>query len=408
MIKFPIIIKKDIGLDNYNKWQKYYNRKEDDHECFKEEGLWRRSQCIINKKHSNWLNQNDKRRRIVHYEHEFGVSKKENLFNFILKKTYIWISLCLPAEEIDEYYFNIIKNLENNKFWIKDCAKKDLYICGDLFLSIKRKKKIKEDIEQKRFFPEDYGILEINFYSKNNYKDEKFIAKPWLVLKNGVRKKDIRGNPFITNDPSVILKYLPAQIELGGGASIEAGIYPLHFLHEIYSVCDKEKNFIFNYKKDNIVRKIVTNPIKLIDKISLMHKKIINTSPNRFYKILKFLYDKNFIVGPIITNNFDGLIRQVGLNELYVRRYSDNIFPNVDFHKDAKSLIVVGSHADRRRIQKNAREKGLKVIYIDPEGYWNKKGFFVPYPLESPQDNDIIIKSKAGNVFCMLKKIIGN
>lgn len=137
-----------------------------------------------------------------------------------------------------------------------------------------------------------------------------------------------------------------------------------------------------------------------------MHKKIISVKPNSFYETLKKLYDSGFVVGPVITNNFDGLIRQAGIPEKYVRKYSDSIFPDIVFHKEAKSLIVVGTHADRRHIQQSARRNKLKVIYIDPEGYYRKDGSFACCPLESIKKGDILIREPASVAFCKLKKIL--
>ncbi|WP_339064000.1 hypothetical protein [Tepidibacillus marianensis] len=100
-------------------------------------------------------------------------------------------------------------------------------------------------------------------------------------------------------------------------------------------------------------------------------------------------------VSILLTFNFDGLITKIGLTERYVRRYDEaNIIPEINFHPDAKSLIVVGSHADRRRIQQAARKQGLKVIYLDPEGYFTRGGF-VEYPLESLKKEDLYIKEAA-------------
>lgn len=107
------------------------------------------------------------------------------------------------------------------------------------------------------------------------------------------------------------------------------------------------------------------------------------------------MFDRGLIVGPIITNNFDGLVSRVGLKELFVRRYEEtHIIPKIKFHPQAKSLFVVGSHADRRRIQHAARNKGLKIVYVDPEGYLSS-GKFIEYPLESPQDCDFLFRVTA-------------
>ncbi|MFE3631131.1 hypothetical protein [Streptomyces goshikiensis] len=55
-----------------------------------------------------------------------------------------------------------------------------------------------------------------------------------------------------------------------------------------------------------------------------------------------------------------------GFEERFMRRYDQRI-PPVTFHPDAKALVVIGLHADRRWVAKQAREAGLKVFLVDPE-----------------------------------------
>lgn len=59
-------------------------------------------------------------------------------------------------------------------------------------------------------------------------------------------------------------------------------------------------------------------------------------------------------------------------------------------------MIVVGSHADRRKFQEKARAAGLKIIYVDPESYLEEEtGLYYEYPIEAPQDEDILIRMSA-------------
>ena len=79
-----------------------------------------------------------------------------------------------------------------------------------------------------------------------------------------------------------------------------------------------------------------------------------------------------------------------------MRQYSEeSVHPDISFDKDCKSLLVIGSHADRRGIQKKAREAGLKVFYVDPEGFIEEDGSFIHYPLESPQSRDVLWRGTA-------------
>lgn len=98
-------------------------------------------------------------------------------------------------------------------------------------------------------------------------------------------------------------------------------------------------------------------------------------------------------MGPVITNNFDVLAARAGLDECFMRPY-DQAVPDVERIDGAKALLVVGLHADRRKVQARARERGMQVVYLDPEGFW-RDGKFMPYPLEGPQDGDLVCRATA-------------
>ncbi|WP_181958242.1 hypothetical protein [Nonomuraea deserti] len=50
---------------------------------------------------------------------------------------------------------------------------------------------------------------------------------------------------------------------------------------------------------------------------------------------------------------------------------------------EAKALLVIGLHADRRTVQARARERGMRIFYVDPEGLV-QNGVFEEYPIEEP------------------------
>jgi hypothetical protein len=115
----------------------------------------------------------------------------------------------------------------------------------------------------------------------------------------------------------------------------------------------------------------------------------------------------------VITNNFDCLCADVGLEEISLRRYDTEPYfpmvhggeyPSVSFDPRAKALLVVGVHADRRLAQLRARERGLKIIYIDPERYIAPDGKPIPYPVESPQDQDGLVRMTAGDAMPRIYK----
>ncbi len=203
-----------------------------------------------------------------------------------------------------------------------------------------------------------------------------------------------------------IKKYFPAHIELGSGPSLELGIPPLHDLHKFFSVSDPNtKKMIFGGKDDNLIVDFISDPNKFVKNISKPILYSVTSKEKLFHKILTVFFNKKLLLGKIFTNNFDGIHLRNNLKEKYIRRFEEkNIIPKVKFSSKTKSLIVVGSHADRRYIQQSARKQGLKIIYVDPEGFV-QKGDFIEYLLESPQNEDIIIKMTAEEFAKQIKKI---
>lgn len=352
-----------------------------------EEGLWRRTQEKCNKNETGWCSEEDKRRRMLHYEHQFEFAGG----SLVLSNLYLWWHVCLPKRELDAYEYNIYTALGIGG-WQKAAGSngEQEFRNGDLRICIRKipPGRCFHDVIAQRTFPDDYMILEITILS-GAPRDTGVTRKPWGILATGIRQKDTRGAPSV-DQWDAIKDLLPAQFELGCGPSVDAGIPPLHFLHDVYCVTDKEtRKPIMDPDKDTLIQQFAVDPERMIVLFSEMYRRCLLAQPTRFHRLLRNLHDRGLLVGPVITNNFDRLVERVGLEELYVRRYEDiHVIPRVDFHPEARSLIVVGSHADRRRIQRAAREKGLAVVYIDPEGWHAEDGKFTPYPMESPQTGD--------------------
>ena len=206
-------------------------------------------------------------------------------------------------------------------------------------------------------------------------------------------------------EPEEIAPYLPAQVELGCGPSTEAGVPHLSTLHQIYSVSKSDFSFVFK-AADDTVPNVFAEPEKMYRRMTEIYRSCVVAEPTFFYCALKELWERQYFVGPIITNNFDCLCTAVGLREMSLRRYdTEAYFPfyrtcndrEIEFDPAAKSLLVIGVHADRRLAQLCARKRGLKVIYIDPERYFAPDGSKINYPVESPQDGDLFIRMSAGD-----------
>lgn len=362
------------------------------------EGLWRRTQSEINKNKSGWQKSNDCRRRIIHYFDGYRlISQDKKNISLSVFSPYVWLHLGMPEKEINQYYSQAKTALEKTGWLTHKKSNKDyqLFIKDDLIVELKFYLKHPEDFKENRIFPSEYRFMEFTFRGKGsviNLNKE----NPWVVLKSGFRTIPIKESPKIINDLKELIPYFPFQVELGSGPSIEVGIPPLNSLHEIYYVSDKKTgNFILDPQKDRLMETIICDPVDFYKQAGKLYFSALTAKHSEFHLLLKRLYKQGLVVGPIITNNFDGLCSTLGLPEIYVRRYEEaRLVPNICFHPAAKSLLVVGSHADRRLIQEAAREHGLKVIYIDPEGYL-LNGKFISYPLEAPQNKDFLFRGTA-------------
>lgn len=85
------------------------------------------------------------------------------------------------------------------------------------------------------------------------------------------------------------------------------------------------------------------------------------------------MHDEGLIVGNVITNNVDGFVSRVGLQERYVRIYETNSkMPDIKFDPRAKSYLNIGVHADRRLIHQGARKTRIKNILFGFAGIHTK------------------------------------
>ncbi|MFI9391715.1 hypothetical protein ACIG53_12610 [Streptomyces bauhiniae] len=186
---------------------------------------------------------------------------------------------------------------------------------------------------------------------------------PWNVLSGGIRVKDTRGNPSYAADLGELKNYLPFQVELG---------------------CPQ---------KDTLVKEMLLDATAKADELVAMFRISFLARPTAAHRALKALHDAGHMVGPVFQHNFDLLAARAGLTECFVRRYDQKI-PPVPFLAEAKALLVIGLHADRRSIEKRARERGMKVFFVDTEGL-EEFGQYLPYPLEGPQDGDVVVRAEA-------------
>ncbi|SEF12236.1 hypothetical protein SAMN05428954_6558 [Streptomyces sp. 2112.3] len=204
-----------------------------------------------------------------------------------------------------------------------------------------------------------------------------------------MRVKEQRGTPAYADDLSGLLNHLPFVVEAGCGTSIEAGVPPLHWLHEVYRVTARAGNdltqgyaFTLAPAADSLIKEALTDTVRKVDDMVTMFRSLIIAEPTGAHHALKALHTAGAMVGPVATHNFDRLFARAGLKEAFMRRY-DQRTTHMPFPDDAKSLLVIGLHADRRSVQARARERGLPIFYLDTEGV-TENGVHKPYLVEAP------------------------
>ncbi|WP_178391159.1 hypothetical protein [Streptomyces uncialis] len=92
------------------------------------------------------------------------------------------------------------------------------------------------------------------------------------------------------------------------------------------------------------------------------------------------------------------------MKEIFVRRYDQNV-PPVPLLDEARALLVIGLHTDRRSVQARARAKGMKIFSIDPEGLM-ENGTFKERPIEGVREGDTIVRSEATPALQRLCKLL--
>lgn len=390
-------------------WNKHFAGTHHERPRSVEEGIWRRTQDAANAAQSGWTEDATGRRRIVHYRYDYSLDWTHPVPRLVLSELYLYVSFTAPEDEISDYGERIRGWLAEGR-WKQ---KSDGWHRGDLIVTVAAYDTHPQDERADRETPRGFRSLDVQFVSEGYSAPPRAMRQlPWDVLAGGIRVKEQRGAAEYAEDLTGILDFLPFQVEVGCGMSIEAGIPPLHYLHEVYRVTDRRDNaltqshaFTLTPKADTLVEEMLLDAAKKAEDLTRMFAACFIAEPTPAHRALKALHDTGHMVGPVITHNFDVLSARAGLPEVFVRRYDQKV-PPVPLLDEAKSLLVVGLHADRRAVQARAREKGLRIFYVDPEGLM-ENGRFKEYPIEGARAGDVIVRAQAIPALERLMRTLG-
>ncbi len=400
-MQFPFIVQPNLSGRQVERYRKHIDSDATGWHRRWTESIWRRHQDQRNQAVSGWRRPQDARRRLIHFYDEYGIEGG----HFVLRNAYLSLNVTLPAPEVKEYRENIVRRLRQGGWQLAEQERGTVvWQRGGLQALVAEHVLHPEDEIRGKSFPPNYEHLEVRVHSRGYATPGNLERRPWRwFYEVGLRDVLKPGRPAYV-EPEELIPYLPAQLELGCGPSTEAGVSHLSVLHRIYGVSRPDYSFVFRAQDDTVLE-VLSDPERKYREMTAIYRECIVAEPTPFYVALADLWRQGYFVGPVITNNFDCLCADMGLPETSLRRYdSEPYFPmyrnsapqELPIHPEAKSLLVVGVHADRRMAQRYARKKGLQVIYIDPERYIAPDGSLISYPVESPQDGDLFVRLTAG------------
>lgn len=411
-MRYPFTVIPELADHQVERFHKHINSDRTGWHRRWTESIWRRHQDPRNARLSGWSSPDDRRRRLIHFYDEYGLEGR----SFILRHSHLWMNVTLPDEEIERYRTAILDGVEHGG-WSREAPANGVerWSRGDLVASLAMVRLHQEDHERGVDFPGEYRSLTLTLRSRDNPVPADLERRPWRWFHEvGMRPMLSAGIPEYIQ-PEEIAEFLPGQLELGCGPSTEAGVPHLSNLHRIYGVSRGDFSFVFDAADDGLLR-VLADPEAKFAEMTDIYRACMVAEPTPFYRGIRTLADRGLIVGPVITNNFDCLCADVGLDETSLRRYdTDPYYPagklgsadSIDFDPRARSLIVVGVHADRRLAQMRARERGLTIVYVDPERYISPEGRAISYPVESPQSGDQFVRMAAGEAFPRLFNSLG-
>jgi hypothetical protein len=395
-MRFPFVVVPELNDRNLERFRRHMDSDASGWYRRFTESIWRRHQHPSNARLSGYRSAEDQKRRLVHFYDEYGVVGQ----SFVLRNAFLHLNLALPAEDIDDYRTAIGAGLVEGGWREVDrdvaCERWER---GDLTASLRHTRMHAEDERYGRVQPEAYRNLDVIVETKGYGLPEGWERRPFEVFFNvGLRKKLEREEPTLI-DAAELADHLPAQVELGCGPSIEAGIPHLSTLHRIYGVSQADYGFIYRAEHDGLLS-LFRDPEAKYREMTDIYRACLLAEQTPFYRNLRDFWQRGHLVGPVITNNFDCQCAELGLPEVSLRRYDwGPYYPEIAHDPRAKSLLVIGVHADRRLVQMRARERGLRILFVDPEAYVAPDGARIEYPVEAPQRADLFVRATAHDAF---------
>jgi hypothetical protein len=403
-MRSPFIVVPSLTAQQVEKWHRQFATDGRD----LAEGMWRRSHDAYTER-VHGSTPGDRRRRLVHFLDRYEVVELAGSRHLAITESYVYVCSTLPGPDVREYWDRHRRLASRHGWFIEAWGETSFRAThGDYEITGALRDAHPHDLADGTVFPSGYQTVEVTFRSLSEAMEKATRESPWEVWRGSYHRPTPRESPRIVTDLSELLDYFPAHIELGGGPSIEAGIPPLNYFHHTYSAWSKSHGGFAFGATDTLLERIITDLGGFLAEAAEPYKRCFLAQPTVFYETLAKLREMGLLIGPLINNNFDGLAKLAGFEELYVRRYRATTWrPNIQFDPRAKALLVVGLHSDRRGVRRLARARGLQVIIVDPE-QCHDDGVLIPYPLEDVATEDIVVNMGANQFAAELTRAMSH
>ena len=263
LMKFPFVVIPELTDRQVERYHRHINSDASGWHRKWTESIWRRHQHRSIARLSGWTSDGDRQRRLIHFYDEYDVQDR----SFILENAYLWVNWTLPEGPIEAYRTSIADGLLRGG-WTRSASSKRDGIEGEewrrdsLIARLEYCRVHREDHKRGAAPPPQYRNLDLTVITDGYRLPRGWAERPWRVFYDvGLRRVLPRGQPQVI-EPEEIADYLPAQLELGCGPSIEAGIPHLSNLHRIYGVSHSDYRFVYRAEHDAVIELLASPETK--------------------------------------------------------------------------------------------------------------------------------------------------
>ena len=206
--------------------------------------------------------------------------------------------------------------------------------------------------------------------------------------------------------PAQIAQHLPAQLELGCGPSIEAGIPHLSTLHRIYGVSHADYGFIYRAEADGLLA-LFRDPEAKYREMTEIYRACLSRSRRRSTCGCATCGSAAILSGRSSpTTSTASAPTSVCRSSRCAATTWGRTTRRSSTIRARKSLLVIGVHADRRLVQMRARRRGLRVHLHRPRGLRRARRQRDPVSGRGAAGEDLFVRATAHDAFERLHGVL--